>query len=87
MANLELLFWAAKETCDSKLYEIASAHAKTTQKHHILEDRTTYHVVNYDTVTGQPKAKFTNQGYSDDSCWARGQAWAILGFAQTFHWT
>ncbi|KXL47212.1 MAG: glycoside hydrolase family 88 protein [Acidomyces sp. 'richmondensis'] len=70
MANLELLFWAAKETCDSKLYEIASAHAKTTQKHHILEDRTTYHVVNYDTVTGQPKAKFTNQGYSDDSCWA-----------------
>lgn len=87
MLNLDLLFWAAKETSNKSLYDIALAHAKTTQKHHIREDNTTFHVVNFDAQTGNVKAKFTNQGYSDDSCWARGQAWGILGFMQTFGWT
>ncbi|KAJ5812486.1 hypothetical protein N7474_008787 [Penicillium riverlandense] len=87
MLNLDLLFWAAHETSNKSLYEIALAHACTTQKHHIREDNTTFHVVNFDAETGDVKAKFTNQGYGDDSCWARGQAWGILGFMQTFEWT
>jgi uncharacterized protein YyaL (SSP411 family) len=87
MLNLDLLFWAARETSNTMLFDIALAHAKATQKHHIREDNTTFHVVNYDAETGNVKAKFTNQGYSDDSCWARGQAWGILGFMQTFEWT
>jgi uncharacterized protein YyaL (SSP411 family) len=87
MLNLDLLFWAARETSNTSLYEIALAHAKTTQKHHIREDNTTFHVVNFDAKTGNVKAKFTNQGFSDDSCWARGQAWGIMGFMQTFGWT
>ncbi|RFU26838.1 hypothetical protein B7463_g9499, partial [Scytalidium lignicola] len=87
MMNLDMLFWVAKETANHRLYEIAVAHAKTTQRHHIRSDNSTFHVVNYDTVTGQPKDTFTNQGYNDSSCWSRGQAWGILGFVQTFHWT
>lgn len=87
MMNLDMLFWVAKETANRRLYDIATTHAKTTQRHHIRPDHSTFHVVNYDTVTGDPKAKFTNQGYSDNSCWSRGQAWGILGFAQAFHWT
>ncbi|KAJ5708156.1 hypothetical protein N7488_007957 [Penicillium malachiteum] len=55
-------------------------------KHHIRQDHTTFHVVNFDAETGKVKAKFTNQGYGDDSCWSRGQAWGILGFMQTFEW-
>lgn len=87
MLNLDLLFWAARETSNKRLYEIALLHAYTTQKHHIRPDNTTFHVVHLDPNTGNVKAKFTNQGYSDDSCWARGQAWGILGFVQTFEWT
>lgn len=87
MMNLNLLFWTARETANRKLHDIAVAHARTTQKNHIRPDHSTVHVVNYDSDTGLPKEKFTNQGYSDDSCWARGQAWGIVGFTQTYNWT
>lgn len=87
MLNLDLIFWVAKETRNDRLYQIALAHAKTTQRNHIRRDHTTFHVVNFDPQTGSPKARFTNQGYNDDSCWARGQAWGILGFMQSYHWT
>ncbi|KAF7591066.1 hypothetical protein BBP40_002026 [Aspergillus hancockii] len=87
MLNLDLLFWVSRETGNNRLYDIAVAHARTTARHHVRADDSTVHVVNYDTRTGLPKSKFTHQGYSDESCWTRGQAWGILGFAQTFDWT
>ncbi|KAL4901440.1 hypothetical protein BDW74DRAFT_187679 [Aspergillus multicolor] len=86
MLNLDLLFWAARETGDTSLYDIAVAHARKTQEHHIRPDKGTVHVVNYD-ADGNPKAKFTHQGYSNESCWSRGQSWGILGFMQTYEWT
>ncbi|VUC30260.1 unnamed protein product [Clonostachys rosea] len=91
MMNLELIFWAAANH-DSpieaqKLYNIAVNHARLSQKHHVADDYSTRHVVNFDPNTGLVKEKITNQGYSHDSCWARGQAWAIAGFAQTAQWT
>ncbi|EHK97731.1 putative Unsaturated glucuronyl hydrolase [Glarea lozoyensis 74030] len=74
MLNLDLLFWAATELRDPTLRNIAISHAKTSQKHHVRSDSSTLHVVNFDQATGAVKAKMTNQGYSDDSCWSRGQA-------------
>jgi hypothetical protein len=87
MLNLDLLFWAATELRSPDLLNIATSHALTTQKHHIRPNSSTYHVINFDQATGAVKQRITNQGYSDDSCWTRGQAWAILGFAQTYNWT
>lgn len=87
MLNLDLLFWASVELRSPKLYTIAKTHAQMTQKHHIRPNSSTFHVVNFEQSTGSVKAKFTNQGYSDSSCWSRGQAWAIIGFAQTYGWT
>jgi unsaturated chondroitin disaccharide hydrolase len=38
-------------------------------------------------VTGDPLRGETEQGHADDSCWARGQAWGIYGFALNHRYT
>lgn len=87
MMNLELLFWAAKETGDSTFYNIAVSHAETTIKNHFREDNSSYHVIDYDPETGEVRKKNTHQGYSDESAWARGQAWAIYGYTMCYRET
>lgn len=85
--NLNMLFWTASELNDKELYQIALNHARKSQEFHIRDDFSTTHLVVLDPTTGSLKSRLTNQGFSDDSSWARGQAWAIAGFAQTFQWT
>ncbi|MDR3219910.1 MAG: glycoside hydrolase family 88 protein [Dysgonamonadaceae bacterium] len=87
MMNLELLFWAFKETQDSTFYKIAVSHANTTMKNHFRKDYSSYHVVDYDTISGNILSKSTHQGYSDESAWARGQAWGAYGFTMAYRQT
>lgn len=87
MMNLELLFWATKATGDSSYYKIAVTHANTTIKNHFRPDYSSYHVVNYDAGTGDILQKKTAQGYSDESAWARGQAWGLYGFTVMYRET
>ena len=87
MMNLELLFWATHETGDSTYYNIAETHALTTMKNHFRKDFSCYHVVDYDTITGKVIRKCTHQGYSDNSSWARGQAWALYGYTMCYRET
>ncbi|MBD8388752.1 glycoside hydrolase family 88 protein [Dysgonomonas sp. BGC7] len=87
MMNLELLFWAFKESKDSLFYNIAVNHATTTMKNHFRDDYSSYHVVDYDTITGNVLAKHTHQGYSHQSAWARGQAWAVYGYTMCYRET
>ncbi len=87
MMNLELLFAATRFTGDSSYYRIAVTHANTTLKNHFRSDNSSYHVVDYDTVTGQVKSKQTAQGYADGSAWARGQAWGLYGYTMCYRET
>jgi len=87
MMNLELLFWAAQNGGDKKLYDIAVSHANKTIENHLREDGSSFHVVVYDTATGEVLQKRTAQGLSDNSAWARGQAWGIYGFTMTYRET
>lgn len=80
MANLPLLYWAAKHTGDGSYHLAAEAHAQMTAKGFIRENGSTYHAVEYDTVTGQRLRGYTFQGFADESHWSRGQGWAIYGY-------
>ncbi|PBK62919.1 glucuronyl hydrolase [Armillaria solidipes] len=87
MMNLNVLMVSAHLTGNSTLRDIAISHADTTMKNHIRPDGSTWHVVQYTTTTGAVTDKRTSQGYSDDSTWSRGQAWAVHGFANMYNWT
>ncbi|KAH7143511.1 unsaturated glucuronyl hydrolase [Dactylonectria macrodidyma] len=101
LCNLDLLFYASAQSGDAELASMAANHARTMLKTHLRPETTTTlvkdryrgqlystcHVANLDPASGKLKWRRTAQGYSDDSTWTRGQAWAILGYAQTYMWT
>jgi unsaturated chondroitin disaccharide hydrolase len=87
MMNLELLFEATRLSGNKKYEEIALQHARTTMKNHYRDDFSSYHVVDYDTLTGEVLDKATCQGFIDESSWARGQAWGLYGFVTCYRYT
>jgi unsaturated chondroitin disaccharide hydrolase len=87
MMNLELLFAATKFTGDSSFYRIAVSHAMTTMKNHYRPDHSSFHVVDYDTATGNVLQQTTHQGFSASSAWARGQAWGLYGYTMCYRET
>ena len=74
LMNLPLLYFAAKMTGKQEYYEAAYNH-ETNTKIYCARNHTTFHTYYFDTETGEALYGKTQQGYSDDSCWARGQAW------------
>ncbi|MDR1162182.1 MAG: glycoside hydrolase family 88 protein [Tannerellaceae bacterium] len=80
MMNLELFTWASEETGNKMFREIADSHAMKTIENHFRPDFSSFHVVSYDTLTGKAHIKQTHQGFSDESAWARGQAWGLYGY-------
>ena len=85
MMNLELLMEYGEYEEYGDEY-VAEKHALTTLKNHFRPDGTTWHLVDY-ADDGSVLGKQTVQGFSDDSAWARGQAWALYGYAMMGFWS
>ncbi|SDD76383.1 unsaturated chondroitin disaccharide hydrolase [Paenibacillus sp. UNCCL117] len=85
--NLPLLYWAGEMTGDRRYARAADSHVRQAAAYLVREDASTYHTFYMDVETGEPRYGKTQQGYSDDSCWSRGQAWAIYGFALGHRYT
>lgn len=86
MMNLELLFQASKLSGDNKYKDIAIRHADKTMACHFRPDMTSYHVVSYNP-DGSIETRQTFQGRSDESAWARGQAWGVYGYTVCYRET
>lgn len=103
LCNLDLLYYAAKNGGAESAYlaDIATTHAAKLLDTHLRPETvqdgygptygggwfSTFHVVVLDSISGYVKRRLTAQGYADESTWARGQAWGIYGYAQTYRWT
>lgn len=87
MMNLEMLMWASKVSGDTLFRHVAVTHANRTMQCHFRPDYSSYHVVSYSPATGEVEFQGTNQGYGDESAWARGQAWALYGYTMMYRET
>ncbi|TBL78998.1 glycoside hydrolase family 88 protein [Paenibacillus thalictri] len=85
--NLSLLFWASETTGDPRFRHIAEAHADTVLREFMRPDGSVHHIVVFDSETGERLHALGGQGYSPDSAWARGLAWAIYGLAICYAYT
>ena len=83
LMNMSLLCWAADQ--GGAVYrEVARRHVGQLRDHMIRPDGSTFHTFYWDPVSGAPLYGGTQQGHANGSCWARGQAWGVLGFALAY---
>lgn len=95
MMNIRLLFRAHQLGADGELFRKAVTHAKTTEKYLVRKrgarimdcEGSVIHEGIFNPVRGEFRNLSTQQGYSPFTCWARGLAWAIYGFTDTFVFT
>ena len=89
MMNLELLFWAAESSKNETLRSMAVSHAtRMATSGMIRQDGCTYHLLDFNETSGAVISRSSlPQGYSDQSIWSRGQAWAVYGFVIAYRYT
>jgi unsaturated chondroitin disaccharide hydrolase len=80
--NVPILLWAGRETGDRTLSEVGEQTARTIRDQHVRPDGSTWHTVDHHPETGAVTDRGTHQGAFPGSCWTRGQAWALYGFAK-----
>jgi unsaturated chondroitin disaccharide hydrolase len=85
--NMPLLFFAAEETGRREYRDIAVTHLDQCVRWLVRSTGSTAHTCFVDVETGEQLRVRTHQGLSDESCWARGQAWALYGFALAYRYT
>ncbi|MFQ5521647.1 MAG: glycosyl hydrolase [Candidatus Methylomirabilia bacterium] len=82
-----LLLWASRETNDTTLREIAINHAARHIEFCLREDGSICQSASFDSATGEMLRRYTHKGVTDESTWARAQAWGMLGWALAFQWS
>lgn len=87
MLNIPLLYWASEVSGKDIYKTVAKKHFETSAKYVIREDASAYHTFYMNPETGGPDHGATRQGYSDDSSWARGQAWGMYGIPLNVRYT
>lgn len=81
-----LLGWASDRTHDSFFRDIAAAHVQRHRELCVRADGSVSQAASVDPRTGAALRHYTQKGLSDASTWSRGQAWAMLAFAQATRW-
>ena len=87
MMNVGIIFYAAIETGDAELLDVAMRHTLTTRRVLVRGDGSTAHEGLYDLETGEFLKQTTHQGFRGDSCWTRGLAWSLYGFGTCYGYT
>jgi len=84
---LTVLWRAVRETGDPVYRDTAISHADRALDWYLREDGSIWHHAEFDPDDGSRVRQYNELAYSDDTCWARGQGWAIAGFARAYEET
>ncbi len=87
MMNVPILYWAARETGDKRLRDLADPHTETTAHYLVRADGSCVHEGILNSSTGKFLREGTQPGLRPSSCWARGLAWAFYGFGTVYSYT
>lgn len=97
LMNVRLLFWAGVHGAAPEVARRATEHARTSLRRLVRrdgpglgeEDGSVAHeaIFNAEEGRGEFRCLSTQQGYSPFTCWSRGLAWAIYGFADCHSFT
>jgi unsaturated chondroitin disaccharide hydrolase len=87
MMNVGIIFYAARETNDKRLRDIAVRHCITTRRCLVRADGSVAQEGVFDLETGEFLRQTTHQGYRGDSCWSRGLTWALYGFSSAYEYS
>lgn len=85
--GLLLDWWALEETGDPTYRVGAERHLEATARDFIRADGSTVEFIEYEPEKATVLRRFTLLGAGDDSCWSRGQAWAIGGYLRAYEAT
>ena len=87
LMNLPLLYWASEEIGDERFKKLAIRHMNMALRDHIRPDGSVNHIVDHDREKPDVRQILGGQGYSADSCWSRGLAFAIYGAVISYIYT
>ena len=87
MMNVGIILYAAQQVGDDDLLRQVRTHCEQTRRFLVRGDGSTSHEGMFDLESGVFLKQTTQQGYRDDSSWARGQAWALYGFGTVYAFT
>jgi unsaturated chondroitin disaccharide hydrolase len=81
-----LFGWASERTGDASFRDAALRHAERHIEFCVRDDASVCQSASFDPETGTVVRRYSHKGYSEDSTWARAQAWGMLAYALSARW-
>ncbi len=78
MQTAPFLYWAARETNDPAMRDVAFHHADRILGLHLRADDSFIQSSSLDPMSGKLLRHYTHKGISDTSTWGRAQGWGML---------
>jgi unsaturated chondroitin disaccharide hydrolase len=81
-----LFCWASEKTGDPSYRDVATQHAQRHIGFCVRDDASVCQSASFDPETGKVVRRYSHKGYSEESTWARAQAWGMLAYTLSACW-
>ncbi len=87
VGSISALFgWASEKTGDPSYRDAASRHAERHIEFCVRDDASVCQSASFEPESGKVVRRYSHKGYSEQSTWARAQAWGMLAYTLSACW-